>query len=62
MAPYARSPFHPSSFILAPEEPRYRSSTTTLTSSPFARTSGMYIACPSSGSAWNVPGTSARSM
>jgi len=36
--------------------------TTTRASSPFARISGTYIALPVSGSAWNEPGVSARSV
>jgi hypothetical protein len=36
------------------------SSTVTRTSEPLQRISGTYIAWPSTGSAWNLPGTSAR--
>ena len=37
------------------------SATVTRSSAPLPRTSGAYIAWPTAGSAWNVPGASARS-
>ena len=38
----------------------YQSTTLILTSAPFVRISGTYIAWPNTGNAWKLPGASAR--